>query len=149
MPFNRVSGAVIFRRSDRADGGHTSLWMLMPKMAPSAGIEPTTTCLEGRCSIQLSYEDELLGSYCREFLQIAAFFRDRMACSHAVIAALADDFSAWAPSSTAGAIAGGRTRALTDSGSLGIFSKTRRRSGRQMRRWCRSSRHKPTGCATG
>jgi hypothetical protein len=26
-------------------------------MASPAGFEPTTTCLEGRCSIQLSYED--------------------------------------------------------------------------------------------
>ena len=26
------------------------------EMVRSAGIEPTTTCLEGRCSIQLSYE---------------------------------------------------------------------------------------------
>ena len=25
-------------------------------MARSAGVEPTTVCLEGRCSIQLSYE---------------------------------------------------------------------------------------------
>ena len=30
----------------------------------SAGIEPTTICLEGRCSIQLSYERKLSrGSY--------------------------------------------------------------------------------------
>ena len=28
-------------------------------MASLVGLEPTTTCLEGRCSIQLSYRDIL------------------------------------------------------------------------------------------
>ena len=39
-------------------------------MASPAGVEPTTACLEGRCSIRLSYEDEtapsLLGTSLRD-----------------------------------------------------------------------------------
>ena len=32
-------------------------------MARSAGVEPTTDCLEGSCSIQLSYERARKGTY--------------------------------------------------------------------------------------
>ena len=37
------------------------------KMASSAGLEPTTACLEGKSSIRLSYEDTLTSARGREF----------------------------------------------------------------------------------
>ena len=43
-------------------------------MASPAGVEPTTTCLEGRCSIRLSYEDKTTGGYWSGRAEIAAFF---------------------------------------------------------------------------
>ena len=45
-------------------------------MASSAGIEPTTACLEGKSSIQLSYEDKSLPGFTEgTWLGLQHFFR--------------------------------------------------------------------------
>ena len=51
-------------------------------MVPRAGFEPTTLCLEGRCSIQLSYQGNMrqrreeLGTSARE-VKAATFLSTR------------------------------------------------------------------------
>jgi hypothetical protein len=58
---SKVFGSNLFLDSKKARGCSLKPWSLLSenpslsRMVRPAGIEPTTTCLEGRCSIQLSY----------------------------------------------------------------------------------------------
>ena len=61
----KVFGSNLFLDSKKARGSSLKPWSFLQnphdflEMVRSAGVEPTTDCLEGSCSIQLSYERRL------------------------------------------------------------------------------------------